>query len=81
MIVLSESKNVHLFVDVWMINFIFIGPTFTYSFGFLAFVYLSENEVKQPRFDVAEVLADKKGGYKIFYHENAFDAEEFCEIF
>lgn len=46
-----------------------------------AFVYLSENEVKQPRFDVAEVLADKKGGYKIFYHENAFDAEEFCEIF
>lgn len=46
-----------------------------------AFCYLSENEsLKQPRFDIAEVLIDAKNDARIYYHENSFDVEE-CNAF
>lgn len=47
-----------------------------------ALCFLSENKVlKQPRFDIAEVLALRNGEFEIIYHENAFDSEECYAIF
>ena len=47
-----------------------------------ALCFMSENKVlKQPRFDIAEVLALRNGEFEIIYHENAFDSEECYAIF
>lgn len=48
-----------------------------------ALMYFSEyGVVKQPRFDVAEVIVNKKGECeKINYYENAFDTEELGAFF
>lgn len=47
-----------------------------------ALCFISENGlVKQPRFDIAEVLAVKNNEFEIIYHENAFDSEECYAIF
>lgn len=46
-----------------------------------AFCYLEENQtLKQPRFDIAEVLIDSWNKPHITYHENSFDVEE-CDAF
>ena len=48
-----------------------------------AFEYILKNEKdKQPRFDVSEILVDFQNRFKsINYFENAFDLEEYSEIF
>ena len=47
-----------------------------------AFCFISKNSfTKQPRFDIAEVLAVKNNEFEIIYHDNAFDSEECYEIF
>ena len=45
--------------------------------------YILKNETdKQPRFDVSEILVDFQNRFKsINYFENAFDLEEYSEIF
>lgn len=47
-----------------------------------ALCFIGENGLtKQPRFDIAEVLAFKNNEFEIIYHENAFDSEECYAIF
>ena len=48
-----------------------------------AFEYILKNETdKQPRFDVSDILVDFQNRFKsINYFENAFDLEEYSEIF
>ena len=48
-----------------------------------AFEYILKNETdKQPRFDISEIIVDSRNKFKsINYFENAFDLEEYSEIF
>ena len=48
-----------------------------------AFEYILKNGTdKQPRFDISEIIVDSRNKFKsINYFENAFDLEEYGEIF
>ena len=48
-----------------------------------AFGYILKNETnEQPRFDISEIIVDSRNKFKsINYFENAFDLEEYGEIF